>query len=126
MGTMKVTNSLLGVIALTLLWIACQSNGSVHPEIPAVVRTAAAQTAPDNTTASDEAVPLEAMCTLKAVEEAAARALTGDLRSEVVTALNQTNHILWTIQGQMADIPQYLHPMESLLQRLVGNTSPYQ
>jgi hypothetical protein len=126
MGTTKVTNSLLVVIALTLLWIACQSNGSVRPEIPAVVRTAAAQTEPDNNTASAEEGPLEAICTLRAVEEAAARALTGDLRSEVITALNQTNQILWNIQGQMADIPQYLHQMESMLQKLVGNTSPYQ
>jgi hypothetical protein len=126
MGTMKVTNSLLVVIALTLLWIAYKSNGSVRPDIPAVVRTAAAQTEPDNNTASDEAVPLEAICTLRAVEEAAVRALTGDLRSEVATALNQTNQILWNIQGQMADIPQHLNQMESMLQRLVGNTSPYQ
>jgi hypothetical protein len=126
MGTMKVTNSLLVVIALTLLWIAYQSNGSVRPDLPAVIRTAAAQTAPDNTTASDEAVPLEAICTLRAVEEAAARALTGDLRSDVITALNQTNQILWNIQGQIADIPQHLNQMASMLQRIVGNTSPYQ
>ena len=32
MGTMKVTNSLLVVIALTLLWIAYKSNGSVRPD----------------------------------------------------------------------------------------------
>jgi hypothetical protein len=126
MGTMKVTNSLLVVIALTLLWIAYKSNGSVRPDIPAAVRTAAAQTEPDNNTTSDEAVPLEAICTLRAVEGAAVRALTGDLRSEVATALNQTNQILWNIQGQMADIPQHLNQMESMLQRLVGNTSPYQ
>jgi hypothetical protein len=126
MGTTKVTNSLLVVIALTLLWIACQSNGSVRPEIPAVVRTAAAQTELDNNTASAEAGPLEAICTLRAVEEAAARALMGNLRSEVITALNLTNQILWNIQGQMGDIPQYLHQMESMLQKLVGNTSPYQ
>jgi hypothetical protein len=126
MGTTKVTNSLLVVIALTLLWIACRSNGSVRPEIPAVVRTAAAQTEPDNNTASAEEGPLEAICTLRAVEEAAARALTGDLRSEVITALNQTNQTLWNIQEQIADIPQRLHQMESALQRIVGNTSPYQ
>jgi hypothetical protein len=126
MGTTKVTNSLLVVIALTLLWIAYKSNGSVRPEIPAVVRTAAAQTEPDNNTAIDEDVPLEAICTLRAVEEAAARALTGDLRSEVVTALNQTNQTLWNIQGQIADIPQYLNQMESMLQKIAGNTSPYQ
>ena len=126
MGTTKVTNSLLVVIALTLLWIACKSNGSVRPDIPAVVRTAAAQTELDNNTASAEEVPLEAICTLRAVEEAAARALTGDLRSEVVMAFNQTNQILWNIQGQIADIPQRLDQMESALQRIVGNTSPYQ
>jgi hypothetical protein len=126
MGTTKVTNSLLVVIALTLLWIACKSNGSVRPDIPAVVRTAAAQTEPDNNTASAEEVPLEAICTLRAVEEAAARALTGDLRGEVVMALNQTNQTLWNIQEQIADIPPRLHQMESALQRIVGNTSPYQ
>ena len=126
MGTTKVTNSLLVVIALTLLWIACQSNGRVRPEIPAVVRTAAAQTEPDNNTASDEAGPLEAICTLRAVEEAAARALIGDLPSEVITALNQTNQTLWNIQGQMADLPQRLYQMESMLLKLVQNTSPYQ
>jgi hypothetical protein len=126
MGTTKVTNSLLVVIALTLLWIACQSNGSVRPESPAVVRTASAQTEPDTHTASDEEGPLEAICTLRAVEEAAARALIGDLGSEVVTALNQTNQTLWNIQGQMADIPQRLQQMESMLQKIVGNTSPYQ
>jgi hypothetical protein len=126
MGTTKVTNSLLVVIALTLLWIACKFNGSVRPEIPAVVRTVSAQTAPDNNTAMDEEGPLEAMCTLRAVEEAAARALTGDLRIEVVTALNQTNQTLWNIQGQIADIPQRLNQMESMLQKIVRNTSPYQ
>jgi hypothetical protein len=91
-----------------------------------VVRSAAAQTELDTNTASDEAAPLEAICTLRAVEEAAARALTGDLRSEVIMALNQTNQTLWNIQGQMADIPQYLNQMQSALQRIVGNTSPYQ
>jgi hypothetical protein len=126
MGTTKVTNSLLVVIALTLLWIACKSNGSVRPEHPAVVRTASAQTELDNNTASDEKGPLEAICTLRAVEEAAARALIGDLPSEVVTALNQTNQTLWNIQGQMADLPQRLYQMESMLQKLVQNTSPYQ
>jgi hypothetical protein len=126
MGTTKVTNSLLVVIVLTLLWIAYKSNGSVRPDIPAVVRTAAAQTEPDNNTAIDEEVPLEAICTLRAVEEAAARALTGDLRSEVVTALNQTNQTLWNIQGQIADIPQRLNQMESMLQKIAGNTSPHQ
>jgi hypothetical protein len=126
MGTTKVTNSLLVVIALTVLWIACKSNGSVRPDIPAVVRTAAAQPEPDNNTAMDEEGPLEAICTLRAVEEAAARALIGDLRSEVVTALNQTNQTLWNIQGQIAVIPQHLHQMESMLQKMVRNTSPYQ
>jgi hypothetical protein len=123
---MKVTNSLLVVIALTLLWIAYKSNGSVRPDIPAAVRTAAAQIEPDNNTTSDGAVPLEAICTLRAVEEAAARSLTGDLRSEVVMALNQTSQILWNMQGQIADIPQHLNQMESMLQKIVGNTSPYQ
>jgi hypothetical protein len=126
MGTTKVTNSLLVVIALTLLWIAYKSNGSVRPDIPAVVRIAAAQTEPDNNTAIDKEVPLEAICTLRAVEEAAARALTGDLRSEVVTAFSQTNQALWNIQGQIADIPPYLNQMASMLQKIVGNTSPYQ
>jgi hypothetical protein len=126
MGTTKVTNSLLVVIALTLLWIACKSNGSVRPESPAIVRPASAQIDPDNNTASDEEGPLEAICTLRAVEEAAARALIGDLRSEVVTALNQTNQTLWNIQGHMADIPQHLHQLESALQKIVRNTSPYQ
>jgi hypothetical protein len=126
MGTTKVTNSLLVVIALTLLWIAYQSNGNVRPEIPAGVRTAAAQTDPDNNTASDKEGPLEAICTLRAVEDAAASTLMGDLRSEVVLALHQTNQTLWTLQGQMADIPQYLHQLDSALQKLVRNTSPYQ
>jgi hypothetical protein len=126
MGTTKVTNSLLVVIALMVLWIACTSNGSSRPEPPAVVRTASAQTERDNHTASNEAGPLEAICTLRAVEEAAARALIGDFPSEVVTALNQTNQTLWNLQGHIADLPQRLQHMESLLQKLVQNTSPYQ
>jgi hypothetical protein len=126
MGTTKVTNSLLVVIALTLLWTACKSNGSVRPDIPAVVRTASAQTESDNNAASDEKGPLEAICTLRAVEEAAARALIGDLRSEVGTALNQANQTLWNIQGHIADIPQRLNQMDSTLQKIVWNTSSYQ
>jgi hypothetical protein len=125
-GTTKVTNSLLVIIALTLIWIALKPNGGAILGTTAVVRTAAAQTELDNDFDSAEEAPLKAICTLRAVDEAAARALVGELQDQVVTALNQTNNTLWNMQGKVADLPLLLHQMEGALQNIAKNTSSYQ
>lgn len=124
MGTTKVTNGLLAIIALSLIWIALQPNHSTRPESVMAVRTASAQAEFDDD--AYEAPPLEAICTLSYVEEAATRALIGGLQNEVITALNQTNQTLWNMQGPVADMPRLLAEMEIMLQHIAKNTSSYQ
>jgi hypothetical protein len=116
MGSTNITNGLLAIIALSLIWIAFQQGNSTHPDSVMAVRTASAQSEGDDYVYEER--PLEAICTLSIVEEAAVRALIGGLQNEVITALNQTNQTLWNMQGPVAEMPQLLGQMEILLQHI--------
>jgi hypothetical protein len=116
MGSTNITNGLLAIIALSLIWIAFQQGNSTHPDSVMAVRTASAQSEGDDYVYEEP--PLEAICTLSFVEEAAVRALIGGLQNEVITALNQTNQTLWNMQGPVAEMLQLLGQMEILLQHI--------
>ncbi len=124
METTKITNGLLTIIALSVIWIALKPIEDTNLGAMAVVRSAAAQAEVEKE--RNEEPPLQVMCTLSDVDEAAARALVGEFQYEVITALNQTNHALGSMQAPFADLPQLLDRLEKALQKIVKNTSSYQ
>ncbi len=147
METTKITNGLLTIIALAVIWIALKPIEDTPLGAMAVVRSAAAQAEVERE--RNEEPPLQVLCTLSNVDEAAARALVGEFQHEVITALNQTNHVLGSmqasefqheviaalnqanhvlgsIQAPFADLPQVLDSLERALQKIAKNTSSYQ
>ena len=124
METTKITNGLLTIIALSVIWIALKPIEDTNLGAMAVVRSAAAQAEVENE--RNEEPPLQVLCTLSDVDEAAARALVGEFQHEVITALNQTNHALGRMQAPFTDLPQLLDRLERALQKIVKNTSSYQ
>ena len=124
METTKITNGLLTIIALSVIWIALKPIEDTNLGAMAVVRSAAAQAEVENE--RNEEPPLQVLCTLSDVDEAAARALVGEFQHEVTTALNQTNHALGSMQAPLTDLPQLLDRLERALQKIVKNTSSYQ
>ncbi len=75
METTKITNDLLAIIAICLLWIAFKPDDGTRIGTGSIVRSATAQTEED--LEYDPVAPLEAICTLSYVDEAAARTLVG-------------------------------------------------
>ena len=126
MGTTKVTNGLLAIIALCLIWIALQPNDGARSGSVMSIRTASAQSELEDDLTAYEPPPLEAICRLSSVDEAAVRALIGELQNEVITALNQTNQTLWSMQGSVEDMPRLMTQMEIMLGHIAKNTAPYQ
>lgn len=123
METSKITNSLLAVIAICLLWIAFKPDDGTRIDTDFLVRSATAQT--EGELDNELGAPLEAICTLSSVDEAAARTLVGGLQTEVITALNQTNTALWGMQGTISNIASSLQRVEGQLRRINQNTSSY-
>ena len=118
MNSTKITNYLLGIIAIMLIWIAIGPKDGGR-WTTSVVPTAAAQTG------RDKEEPLQAICTLSHVDEAAARTLVGDLRFEVISTLNQTNATLVNMQSPLAEIQRILIRVERELSTIAKNTSSY-
>lgn len=117
----KISNLLLAVIAISLLWIAARPNDMARVGTGSVIRTAAAQSEEN----FEEGKPLEALCTLSYVEQAAAKALVGDLQDDVIAALNETNAALRDMQPPLVAIQQLLRRAEGELKNIATNTSSY-
>ncbi len=123
METTKITNGLLAIIAICLLWIAFKPDDGTRIGTGSIVRSATAQT--EGNLADDPGAPLEVICTLSYVDEAAAQTLVGGLQTEVIIALNQTNETLWGMQGSLSEIVRSMQEVEGQLQNIDQNTSSY-
>jgi hypothetical protein len=123
MRTTKITNGLLAIIAICLLWIAFKPDDGNRIMTASIVPSATAQT--EEGLPQDQKTPIEVICTISSVEEAAARTLVGSLQTEVIAALNQTNTALWGMRGPLAEIVQSLQRVEGKLQKIDQNTSSY-
>ena len=118
MNSTKITNCLLAIIATALIWIAIGTKDGGR-WTNSVVPTASAQTD------TDKEQPLQAICTLSHVDEAAARTLVGDLRFEVISTLNQTNATLGNMQSPLVEMQRILLRVETELNTIAKNTSSY-
>ncbi len=118
LNSTKITNCLLGIIAITLIWIAIgPKDGGRWTN--SVIPTASAQTN------RDKDQPLQAICTLSHVDEAAARTLVGDLQFEVISTLNLTNATLGNMQSPLAEMQRILLRLDRELSTIAKNTSSY-
>ena len=117
----RTNNLLLAIIAVSLLWIATRPNNVARVGAGSIIRTAAAQ----SEGGFEAGTPLEAICTLSSVEQAAAKTLVGDLQVDVTAALNETNVALRDMQTPLVAIQQLLRRAEGELKNIARNTSSY-
>ena len=121
LDTIRVSNVLLAIIAVALIWMAVRPYDVARVGTGSMIRSAAAQSEGD----LEKRLPLEAICTLSYVEQAAAKALVGDLQLEVISALNETNTALANMQTPLIAIQQLLSRAEKELKTIANNTGSY-